>query len=105
MTIHRVGVRSLANIVASIYVVIGVIVGVLFTLASLAVDEGGGGAAGLLFSPLAIFVLPILYGVMGYLGGLLGGWVFNMAAAGLGGLELRVELDRKLAAAGVEGGP
>lgn len=39
----------------------------------------------------AIVILPVSYGIIGFVGGLLGAWVFNKAAAAMGGLELIIE--------------
>jgi uncharacterized oligopeptide transporter (OPT) family protein len=39
----------------------------------------------------AIVFLPVSYGIIGFVGGLLGAWVFNKAATAMGGLELVVE--------------
>ena len=79
--------RSLANIVAAVYVVIGFIAGAAMSLLAMAGGEIGD-HAGL---SLAIFWMPLLYGVLGYVGGALTGWVYNRAAAYTGGIEIEVE--------------
>ncbi len=87
MIIRRVGVRSLANVVAAIYVVLGFIAGAILSLVAVTTGELGDNAA----FPLAIFWTPLLYGVVGYVGGALTGWVYNRAAAFAGGLEIEIE--------------
>ena len=90
MIIRKVGVRSLANVVGSIYVVIGFIAGAALTLAGLAglAPSGLDGLEEAVFSPIAIFVLPILSGIKGYIIGALAAWVFNRVAPLAGGLEI-----------------
>jgi hypothetical protein len=46
--------------------------------------------AGLLGIALAIF-MPIIYGVMGFVIGAIGGLLYNLFAAWLGGVELELE--------------
>ncbi|MCP3960477.1 MAG: hypothetical protein GY719_21745 [bacterium] len=86
MVIRKVGVRSLANMLAAIYVVIGFIGGAIVMLAALTTGELAGGAF-----PLAIIWAPLLYGALGYVGGALVGWVYNRAAAFAGGIEIELE--------------
>ncbi len=95
MIIRKVGIRSLANIVALVYVVFGFFAGAILTLVSLAgagLGESSDAVAKATFGPAAIVVLPILYGVLGYLGAAIAGWVFNYAAAARGGLRIDIEL-------------
>lgn len=97
MTIQSVGVMSVARIAAAIYGIFGLIAGVLFSLATVAgfglSEEVSRQAAwmGPLFGLGAIIAMPVLYFVLGFLGGLIGAWVFNNAAAAMGGLEIVVE--------------
>ena len=90
MTIRRIDPRSLANIVGSIYVVLGFIAGAVLTLVGLTGLASGDmdGIETAVFSPLAIFVLPILSGIKGYIVGLLAAVVFNLVAPLAGGLEV-----------------
>ena len=97
MTIKSVGVMSVARITASIYGIFGLIAGVLFSLATLAgfgLSEGVSESVswmGPFFGLGAILALPVLYFVMGFLGGAIGAWVFNNVAASVGGLEIVIE--------------
>lgn len=93
MIIRKVGLRSLANIVGSVYVVIGLIAGAALTFVGLAglAPSDLGGIERAVFSPVAIFVLPIVSGIKGYIVGALAAWVFNRVAPLAGGLEIEVE--------------
>lgn len=97
MTIKSVGVMSVARIVAAIYGIFGLIVGVFFSLAAVAgmglSEEVGSqvGWMGPMFGFGAILALPVLYFVLGFLGGAIGAWVFNNAAQAMGGLEIELE--------------
>ena len=104
MTIRRVNVASAAKIGGTLYVILGLIFGVIVALISMA---GAGFAAaaqndpemprmmasmiGAMFGVGAIVVLPIFYGVMGLIGGALLAAIYNLVAGFTGGLVVDVE--------------
>jgi len=97
MVIKSVGVMSVARIAAAIYGIFGLIAGVLFSLAAMAgfgLSQDVSNSVswmGPLFGLGAIIAMPVLYFVLGFFGGAIGGWVFNNAAAAMGGLRIVVE--------------
>lgn len=105
MIVKSIRVLSLAKITGTIYATLGLIFGLIFSLVSvLGVAVGSlvesangnpealfGTAFGLIFGLGAVIILPILYGAMGFLGGLVVSAVYNFAARTIGGLELEVE--------------
>jgi hypothetical protein len=50
---------------------------------------GGGMVMGMGLA--AVVLLPILYGVFGFIGGVISAFFFNLAAKYVGGLELEVQ--------------
>jgi hypothetical protein len=99
MVVRRVGVLSCGKVVGTIYACVGVIVGAIFSLMSItgvgAAALSGDGKSALLagfFGLAAIIVLPLLYGFLGFLCGVIAAWAFNVSAGFTGGLELEVEL-------------
>lgn len=87
MIIKRVDPTSAAKICGVIYAAIGLIAGALMAFVSL---MGGGGILGT-FGVAAIIVLPILYGVIGFIATFIGALVYNAAAGSVGGMQLDVE--------------
>jgi hypothetical protein len=86
---------SCAKVAGLLYVVIGLIAGALFSLVALggaALGAAGGddGAmfGGALFGVGAIILLPICYGIFGFIGTLIMAWLFNIAAGMVGGIEV-----------------
>lgn len=99
MIIRKVGLRSLADFVGSVYVVLGLIAGAAISIvavAGIAPGESLDAMEKAVFSPFAIFWLPIVFGIKGYIVGGLAGWVYNLAAASWGGIEIEVELGGEL---------
>lgn len=98
MVITKVGVLSLGKLLGIMYAAIGAVFGLLYALfaivgggAMLAMggDEGAmGGGMMMGMGVAAVIVLPILYGLIGFVGGLLSALFFNIAAKYAGGLEV-----------------
>ena len=73
----------------------GKIVGLIYALGSAIGLAASGGEAeawiGALFGVGAVIILPIFYGVLGFVGGLLSALLYNLVAGLVGGLEIEVE--------------
>jgi hypothetical protein len=93
MVIKRLGPVSLAKIVATLYVVLGLIFGAIFSLMAL-----GGGFADPSMSPFfrlfgvgAVFFFPIFYGCLGFIVSLVVAWLYNILAGLVGGIEIELQ--------------
>ncbi len=97
MVIKHIGVWSLARVLAIIYAVIGIVIGffvAFFSLISAAagtVADAGVPGLGMIFGFGAIFILPIMYGIIGLVGGLIVGLIYNAIAGSVGGIEIELE--------------
>jgi hypothetical protein len=98
MVIKRVGAVSIAKIAGVIYAGMGLLIGAVFSLIGmlglatrLASNDSGGAMFGALFGIGAIIILPICYGIMGFIGTLIAAGLFNLAAGMTGGVELEVQ--------------
>ena len=95
LEIKRVGALSLGKIVGAIYGTIGLIMGAIFSCVSVvgaaaAVTASDVPIFGFIFGIGAIFIMPIFYGVMGFLTGLIAAVVYNFVAGKIGGIELEL---------------
>jgi hypothetical protein len=96
-TINRIGVLSLAKMLAIVYAFLGLLFGGIVSLfALLGAAVGGasgrdsGGVAGMLFGIGAVIILPVFYGCLGFIGGLITAPIYNLAAKVVGGLEIEM---------------
>ena len=86
--VKKIGVLSLAKLLGLLYAIFGLIIGALFAvlpLFGLNVDE-----TGLFFGARSIIIFPILYSVMGLVGGLITAFFYNLVAKWIGGLEVEI---------------
>lgn len=95
--IRSFDVLSAGKIMGVMYAAMGLLIGGIFSIVSLlgfAIGAGQGNEDAffsLFFGVGAIVVLPIFYGVMGFLFGLISALVYNLIAGLIGGLELELE--------------
>ncbi len=91
MVIKSVGALSFAKIMGTLYVILGLFLGLCFTVIALAGFGSGGSGMGALFGIGAVIILPILYGVLGFIGTLIGASLYNLASGIVGGVELETD--------------
>ena len=83
-TLRRVGVMSVGKFSMVMCGFIGVLIGVIYFLVLLFVTD-------FIWALLALFGSVIGYGLIGFLGGLLYAWLYNVVAGIIGGIELELE--------------
>jgi len=83
MTLKRIGVLSCGKVLGALYALLGLIIGGIYALFALlfaviggsTAQESGdalaGGAFGVLFGVGSIILFPIIYGLLGFVGGLI----------------------------------
>lgn len=94
MVIRRFEPLSCAKIVGTIYAVLGIVFGAMFSLVSLFGAFAGGDRSSpfiALFGVGAVIVLPIFYGMLGFVSALIGAWLYNALAGALGGIEMDIQ--------------
>ena len=93
--IVKIGTMSLAKILGGIYAVMGFVFGAIislfFVLGGAVFSGQDGSSAGLFFGVGSIIILPIMYGLLGFIFGLFVGWLYNVIAKHVGGLKIELE--------------
>lgn len=92
MIIKRIAVLKAAIFQSALMAAFGLIAALLFTmfatLGGLATQHAGlAGAMGL----AALIIMPIMYGVIGFIFGAIGAALYNLIAGVVGGIEIEVE--------------
>lgn len=100
MILQRIEPFSVAKLMGVMYFAIGLVFGLLFGVFMMVGGVIGGAAGG----PEAVasmvggvvggivfaVLMPVMYGAMGFVAGLFTAWLYNIAAARLGGIELEL---------------
>jgi hypothetical protein len=96
-SVTKIGVLSLAKMLAVTYAFLGLFFGGLLSLISLmgaaagrAAGQDSQGAVAMLFGVGAVIILPIVYGCLGFIGGLIMAPIYNLVAKVVGGVELEL---------------
>jgi hypothetical protein len=98
-TVKRIAPGSAFKVGLVVYAFLGLIIGVCMALFSMVAGSlgslAGGGTPGARvlgfgFGLSAIIIFPILYGIIGGIGGAIGAVVYNLAAGWVGGLEVDI---------------
>lgn len=99
VVVSRIGVLSTGKIQGAIGVTLGTIVAIPLMVISL-IGAGAGaagnappGAAGAVLGMGICFtlLLPVFYGVAGFIGGIIGAAIYNLVAGFVGGMEMELE--------------
>lgn len=103
MIVKSLGLFSLAKIMGIIYAFFGFIVGLFLSFFALmgaflgsVLEDSPEPLVGMIFGIGSVVLFPILYGVLGFVGGIITAGIYNLTAKWVGGLE--VELEEKPAA-------
>ena len=95
MIVKRIAPLSLGKVAGTLYALIGVLIGGVFSLiaiaGSMATESFGGRGFGALFGIGAIVLFPLLYGALGFLFTMLIAALYNVVAGIVGGVELDVQ--------------
>jgi hypothetical protein len=95
MLLKRIEPFSCGKVAGVLYGAMGLVVGVIVSLAAmiggLAGREAFGALAGGLVGLGAIVILPILYGGLGFIVAVIGAWLYNLAAGWVGGIEIELK--------------
>ena len=103
MTVRRVGVLSLAKMQGLLMFVMGLIIGVIYgliimlfgaamsSLAPRGDAQAMGGISTIVAGLIIMIALPVFYGIIGFIGGAIGGFIYNIAAGIVGGIQLDLE--------------
>ena len=94
MTVKRIGPMSCGKVLGGLYGLLGLIAGGILSLFSLVGASIGGSDQGMLAvggGVGSIIILPLFYGVLGFIGGVISAALYNLVAGMFGGIEIEVQ--------------
>lgn len=91
MILRRIDPVSTAKVAGILYALLGVLIGLFMALFGSLFDAASGGGFGGSFGVAAIFIFPVMYGIIGLIGGLISAFLYNLVAGWVGGIEVEFE--------------
>lgn len=96
MMLRSVGVLSVGKLLGTMYAVIGLIFGgilALMAMAGVAMQPANANAPviPMFFGAGAVILFPVMYGVAGFIGGIICAAIYNVIAGMVGGIEVNFE--------------
>jgi hypothetical protein len=95
MVVKSLGVVSVGKMYGAITAAMGLLFGIGIALFSVLgaglADSTESAILGPVLGVGAVIVLPIFYGVLGFIGGVIGAVLYNVFAAMVGGVEIQTE--------------
>jgi hypothetical protein len=97
MELKRIGPLSAGKILGVMGFILGLLMGLFTIVVSMATSAyfgdyfGDSSIMSVMFGVGSILVMPFLYGIIGFLQGLVGAWLYNLIAKFLGGIRLELQ--------------
>ena len=95
MKITKIGILSAAKIQGITLGLFGLLAGIVMMIISLIASafmgSMGNNTAGIGIGLGMAIIIPLLYGAIGFIGGAIGAFIYNLAAKWVGGLEIDLE--------------
>ena len=94
MEIKRIGAKSLGKVLGSTYAVFGFIGGFFFLIIFLFAQNSAdttNAPPPVLFGIAAPIFFSLIYGVLGFVMGVISAWIYNAAAKRVGGIEIETD--------------
>jgi hypothetical protein len=95
--IKKLDILSVAKIEGAMGAVIGFIVGLIWAAIGMAIFSFAGMAGatmprgfGMFFGVIAIVVVPIVWAILGFIGGIIVAFIYNVLAGWIGGVKIEL---------------
>jgi hypothetical protein len=91
MILRRIAPLSTAKVAGVLFALLGVLIGLFGALFGSFFDASAGEGFGGSFGIAAVFIFPVMYGLLGLIGGLISAFLYNVVAGWVGGIEVELE--------------
>ncbi len=86
-TIKKFDIVSIGKTFGILYAILGLILGAGFSIGALIMGQKIPGA---FFGVAAVIVIPIIYGLMGFIAGAMAGFLYNISSKYSGGIKIEL---------------
>jgi len=101
MKITKIDVLSAAKIQAVLMAAFGLVMGIFMTIVGALISSVASAAGaeemaiGGIFGFMGLIIIPLMYGIIGFITGAITAFLYNLAAKWVGGLKIEVEMEEK----------
>ena len=88
--IKKIDFLSLGKILGIIYIFIGLVIGVIYSIVSFINVLLGTTEIIYFIGLFSIIIMPIFYGVLGFVSGILSAIIYNIASSKIGGIKIEL---------------
>jgi hypothetical protein len=82
---------QLGKVAAVLYAIIGLLLGLAFGFTSMTGAPNQPGLPSFRLGWLGLIIFPIVYAILGFIGGIIYAWLYNLVAGWVGGIEVTLE--------------
>lgn len=94
VTLRQLDVMSVGKMLGIFYAILGLVGGAfmsLFAMIGMAAGPNGNAVGGLIFGLGAVVIVPLMYGIGGFIGGIIAALLYNGCASIVGGIKFDLE--------------
>ena len=107
MILRRIGVLSFAKLYGAMFAFMGLFIGLIYGIVTIVAgmvasqqpgqaNSSGVAALSIVGGLLLMVIIPILYGILGFVAGAISAYFFNVIAGRVGGLEMELEASQSI---------
>ena len=96
MCIKRIDPMAAAKLLGAMYALLGLIFGLFMAMLAVFGMAAGGGdnvMRGAITGLGSLIALPVIYGILGFIGGAIGALIYNLVAGMVGGIVFEVDVN------------
>ena len=92
VVIKKIGILSLAKLETILMAIFGLLLGIFYAILAAVIGTGETltDITLIQFGWLSIIIFPVIYAILGFVTGIIGGWLYNVIAGWVGGIELEL---------------
>ena len=98
ISINKIYLLSMGKVIGALHALIGLLLGGIVTIASIIGASASmsitAGAFSFMFGIVSVIMFPILYGIIGFIIGVIAALLYNIATHLFGGLNLELKFER-----------
>jgi uncharacterized membrane protein len=91
ITVTKIGAKSLAKLFGVMYLVMGLVFGVIMYIVSIVPSLAGESEIPEGDGVVLFFLFTFGYGIIGWIGGYVFAWLYNVVAKHFGGVEIEID--------------